>query len=163
RNRVVVVGSRAEFERSLSDCCLIPRSGMEGITQGSLVDTLPWGGFNTGGMPIVINPPGAGGQPMVAISRDMLALEAASLNRHVSTASQIIITDRFDLILRNLDLAGRLGERQRLVLFADASRREDALNLQRQGWLVWEPSPGDLLPSDGTSPPDTMMPALDRI
>jgi hypothetical protein len=161
---VILVGPQAEFERVLKETRLRPAfKEAGGSSLGTLEDVFPRGGFDTDGTPMVAYPTGAAGQPMVAVSRDMLALEAASLGRRVSPASQVVITDRLDLVLRNLDLAGRVGEKHRLLVLANASRRQDAMSLKTQGWAVWEPAPEELLPADNAPPSKIMIPGVERV
>jgi hypothetical protein len=163
-NRVVLIGPQTEFERVLRDTRLATASKeVDPRPLGTLEEVFPRGGLDTDGTPIVAYPPGATGQPMVAISRDMLALQASCLGGHVTPASQVIITDRLDLVLRNLDLAGRLGEKQRLLVLANANCREDTKCLKVQGWVVWEPAPEELLPPDTLRPSKVMIPGVDRV
>ncbi len=89
-------------------------------------------------------------------------LELASLHPDVESGSQIILTDRLEHVLKNLDVANRVGERQRLIVFADGRRRADALNLRKNGWKVWEPQPWELVPSDETEPAKTGLLGIDR-
>jgi hypothetical protein len=165
KNRVVLVGSRAEFERMLGRTTLAPVTHREPSGQKStLSDDFAWGTFDENGRPFVLSPEGSAGCPLVAIARNLSELENASLDPSVEAGSQIILTDRLDLVLNNLDLAGRLGERQRLVVFADARRRSDAVQLRRHGWKVWEPRPWELLPAGRTfaEPAKTEVLGIDR-
>jgi hypothetical protein len=163
-NRVILIAPQAEFERVLKDTRLRPASKeIDARVLGTLEDVFPRGGFDTDGTPIVAYPPGAAGQPMVAVSRDMLALEAASLGRQVMPATQIVITDRLDLVLRNLDLAGRVGEKHRLLVLAAATHRQDAMSLKAHGWIVWEPGPEELLPVGTSLPSKIIIPGIDRV
>ncbi len=163
RNRVVLVGSQAEFERALRDMHLMAPLGHTNMHPGTLDEILPRGSFGTGGTPIIAYPSGAGGQPMVAVTRDLLSLQVASLSKKCKPGSQIIVTDRVDLVLRNLDLAGRIAERQRFMLLAPADRREELDDLQRQGWTIWEPRPADLLPAERAVPEKISLPGIDRV
>jgi hypothetical protein len=163
-NRVILIGPQAEFERVLKNTRLRPASTKTDLSLlGMLEDVFPRGGLDIDGIPIAAYPPGAAGQPMVAVSRDMLALEAACLDRQVMPASQIVITDRLDVVLRNLDLAGRVGEKHRLVVLANASHRQDAMSLRAQGWVVWEPAPEELLPADTPLPSRIRIPGVERV
>jgi hypothetical protein len=161
-NRVVLVGARAEFDRVLEsldlECAdLESRKGW-----GRLADTFAWGTFDESGKPISLSPEGAGGSPLVAIARDLSELEQASLAASVEPGSQIVLTDRLDMILKNMELANRVGERQRLVLLVDARRRADALQLRRHGWKVWEPTPNELVDDKDDVGVRTGIPGLDR-
>ena len=161
-NRVVLVGARAEFDRVLEG--LDMESAVPGDRKGwgRLADTFAWGTFDDSGKPIALSPEGAGGSPLVAIARDLFELERASLAATVEPGSQIILTDRLDMILKNVELANRVGERQRLIVFVDARRRADALLLRRHGWKVWEPSPNELVDEKDDPANRTGIPGLDR-
>ena len=143
-NRVVLVGARTEFDRVLESLDLESAIVENRKGWGRLADTFAWGTFDESGKPISLSPEGAGGSPLVAIARDLSELEHASLAATVEPGSQIVLTDRLDMILKNVELANRVGERQRLVLLVDARRRADALQLRRHGWKVWEPTPHEL-------------------
>ncbi|NUU41845.1 hypothetical protein [Tardiphaga robiniae] len=163
RNRVVLVGSRAEFERMLARTTLAPSSRAQAVPTSALAEDFAWGTFDENGRPFVLSPEGASGCPLVAIARNLSELEKASLDPSVEAGSQIILTDRLELVLNNLDFAGRLGERQRLIVFADAKRRSDAVQLRKQGWKVWEPRSWELLPAARTfaEPAKTDVPGVD--
>jgi hypothetical protein len=162
KNRVILIGRQTEFERfleqlRLSTCDHSPDDFL------ALNRTFPRGGFDSMGRPVVRKPAGSAGQPVVAISPDLMTLESASLAAEVSAQSQVIITDRTNAVLHNLDLAHRLAERQRLVLLSDASSREDAASLRGNGWAVWEPAPHELLPASGHVFSDLGIPGVERI
>lgn len=146
RSRLLLLGLRSEFERALEDMDIRPSEGSE--DPGSFRSAFSYGGIDQDGYPYVVEPDGSAGVPMVAVARDMARLERACFRRDVEPGSQIIITDRLDAVLRDLDVASRIGERHRLLLFANTSRRPDLEPLQRQGWVVWEPAPADILGRD---------------
>jgi hypothetical protein len=147
RTRVLLAGSRAEFERTLHELMIRPRGGF--APAGRLAEVFPFGAVDADGGPIVIEPPDSGGQPMVAIARDLLDLEQSCLAGGVAPGSRAVLTDRIDLILRDLSLAGRIGERQRLIAFVDARNRAELDPLRKQGWSIWEISPRDIIGPEG--------------
>jgi hypothetical protein len=150
RTRILVAGPRAEFERTLRDVMIRPGDGS--APAGKLADVLPFGTVDSEGCPIIVHPPGSAGEPMVAIARDLLDLEQTCLADGVEPHSRAVLTDRIDLVLRDLSLAGRIGERQRLIAFADARERADLEPLRKQGWTIWEISPSDILgPEEGAA------------
>jgi len=163
RNRVVLVGSRAEFERALAQCCLFLSAATGRVTVSSLADTFRWGSVDADGWPVVLHPTGSEGRPLVAVAGDMQTAAAATLGAAVPPASQIVLTDRLDLVLRHLDLTERIAERQRLILFGSARKREDAAILRKHGWNVWEPRPAMLLPPDGLVPGGIMIAGIDGL
>ena len=146
RTRVFLLGTRAEFDRTLHDLAVRPTAGF--AAAGRLAEVFPFGAVDAEGIPIVIDPPGSGGQPMVAIARDLLDLRPSCLAESVKPGSRAVLTDKIDLILGDLDLAGRIGERQRLIAFVDARRRADLEPLCKQGWRIWEISPQDIVGPD---------------
>ena len=81
----------------------------------------------------------------MAIERDLTDIRKACLPQQVPVRSRIVVTDRVDAVLKDLDAAGRIAERQRLLLIADARRRGDLQPLRAQGWTIWEPSSHDIL------------------
>lgn len=143
RTRILLAGPRTEFERTLHDLMVRPRE--HSAPAGKLANIFPVGTVDAEGDPIVVHPPGSAGQPMVAIARDLLDLEQTCLADGVEPHSRAVLTDRIDLVLRDLSLAGRIGERQRLIAFADARKRADLEPLRRQGWTTWEIPPDDIL------------------
>jgi hypothetical protein len=161
RNRVVVLGSQKEFARVLDGLKLV--AGNTDQVETSLGDRFAWGNFDENGEPFALHPGGSGGAPLVAIARDLAELERASLRPDVEAGSQIILTDRLEHVLKNVDLANRVGERQRLVLFADGRQRADAMTLRKHGWKVWEPEPWELLsPGDAVEPKKIGLLGFDR-
>jgi hypothetical protein len=164
RTRVVLVGARSQFERSLELTILVGGKTQES-TPGSLSASFAWGTFDAAGKPVVLSPSGSAGNPLVAISRDFIDLESASLGKDVEPGSQVVITDRLDLVLRSMDLANRVAARQRLLLLAEARKRIEIDPLLRHGWKVWEPQPWELLKpvKIDIHPTNIGVPGVDRI
>jgi hypothetical protein len=166
RTRVILVGSRTVFENTMESASIVPRSAPENWWgTGRLADSFAWGTFDSSGKAVVLNPSGSAGSPLVAITRDFLDLERPCLGPTSSPRSQLVVTDRFDLMMRSLDLANRIGERQRLIVLADARRRSEIEPLRDHGWRVWEPSPTELLGSASreTGPLNVGVPGIDCI
>lgn len=162
--RVILIGSRADFERNLDQISLRRKMAVNGHPVPPLAYSFAWGTFDDGGHPSVLHPSGSGGCPLVAIVRDLIELEVPCLGKTSTAGSQLVITDRLDLVARSLDLANRIGERQRLLLLADARRRSDIEPLRAQGWRIWEPRPWELLPHsrENIKPIITGLPGLDQ-
>lgn len=161
KNRIILVGSQKEFGRVLEGISLVSPDPNQ--VSKPLVDKFAWGNFDENGQPFALYPEGSGGAPLVAIARDLAELERASLHADVEAGSQIVLTDRLEHVLKNLDLANRVGERQRLIVFADGRKRADALNLRKNGWKVWEPQPWELLsPLEAAEPTKTGLRGFDR-
>jgi hypothetical protein len=146
RTRILLAGTRAEFDRTLRDLTIRPQDGF--AAAGKLADVFRFGAVDAEGVPIVIHPPESSGQPMVAIARDLLDLEQSCLGESVAPGSRVVLTDKIDLVLRDLSLAGRIGERQRLIAFVDARNRAELEPLRKQGWTIWEISPRDIVGLD---------------
>lgn len=161
KTRIVLVGSQKEFGRVLDGLKLVSTNTDQVHTP--LSNRFAWGNFAESGQPFTLHPEGSGGDPLVAIARDLAELERASLHPNVEAGSQIILTDRLQHVLKNLDLANRVGERQRLVVLADGRQRADALTLRRHGWKVWEPQSWELFsPGDAMEPAKTGLLGFDR-
>lgn len=164
RTRVVLVGARAQFERALDLVALGGREAGDG-SSGSLSASFAWGTFDDAGKPIVLSPSGSAGNPLVAIPRDFIDLEMPSLGKDAAPRSQLVITDRLDLVLRSMGLANRIGARQRLLLLAEARKRTEVDPLLQHGWKVWEPQPWELLKpvKIDARPINIEVPGVDRI
>jgi hypothetical protein len=161
KNRIILVGSQKEFGRVLERLALVSEDSNQ--VRKPLADRFAWGNFDENGQPFALYPEGSGGAPLVAIARDLAELERASLHPEIEAGSQIILTDRLEHVLKNLDLANRVGERQRLIVFVDGRKRADALNLRKNGWKVWEPQPWELLsPLEAVEPTKTGLLGFDR-
>lgn len=142
RTRILLAGARTEFERVVA---ALPVASTEAPAAAPVRSFFQFGGVDEAGTPHVIEPSGGAGAPMVAIERDLLDLERACLGAEVEPGSRVLITDRLDTVTKDLDLAGRIAERQRLVLLVDACRRAEVDQLASSGWTVWEPSPHEIL------------------
>jgi hypothetical protein len=164
RTRVVLVGARTRFEHAL-DLALLIKKNSQDPDLSPLSPAFAWGTFDAAGKPIVLSPGGSAGYPLVSISRDFIDLEKASLTKDVEFGSQLVITDRLDLVLKSMDLANQVGARQRLLLVAEARKRADIDPLLRHGWKVWEPRPCELVkPSKiDIKPTNIGVPGIDRI
>jgi hypothetical protein len=101
RTSILLAGIRAEFDRSLHDLTIRPRGGL--APAGRLAEVFPFGTVDADGVPVVIQPPGSGGQPMIAIARDLLDLEQSCLGRDVAPGSRAVLTDKIDLVLRDFE------------------------------------------------------------
>jgi hypothetical protein len=161
RTRIVLVGSRAEFERAMGAIELRPAKGGHS-TFGPLSDHMAWGCFQPSGDAIIVHPSAANGSPLVSISPDIMSLEKPCLDRGSAAGSQFIITSRLDQVLNSLDLTNRLGERQRFVLLAESRRRGDLAPLRKHGWRIWEPQPFEIAPSSIDKLKRTAVPGIDR-
>lgn len=142
RTRILLAGDRTEFKRTLTELPVMSREAPAAV---GVRDFFHYGAVDETGTPYVIERSGSAGGPMVAIGRDLLDLEQACLANGVKPGSRVVLTDRVDMVMRDLDLAGRIAERQRLVLFADARRRADVEHLAGKGWTVWEPGLHEIL------------------
>jgi hypothetical protein len=150
--RVLLVGTLAGFERFLNEVQVTSSDLSSGRTwtlsekkAWSLGAVFPIGRLDADGQPCVVHPRGSAGHPLVAIERDLADIRKACLPQQVPVRSRVVVTDRVDAVLKDLDTAGRIAERQRFLLIADARRRGDLEPLRAQGWVVWELSSKDIL------------------
>jgi hypothetical protein len=67
-NRIVLVGSRAEFERVLESTTLASSNAATGESR-LLAEDFAWGTFDENGRPFVLSPDGSAGCPLVAVAR----------------------------------------------------------------------------------------------
>lgn len=141
--RVFLTSSLAGFERTVQALPLCPLHQTRRLAL-TLERFFSFGRLDDEGHPYVSTPHGAGGHPMVCLGNELLDFGKAALSHAVKPWSRLFLADRLEIVLRDLDLAARIGERQRLVLFAPALHREQALALREHGWTVWEPAPEDL-------------------
>lgn len=146
RTRVLLVGARSEFEAGLAGFAAVPALQE---TRTPLAAAFPFGGVDENGNPFVVKPPGSAGQPLVAVANRISELSGPCLRHGSEPNTLVVLSDRVDAVLNELGLAGRMAERQRLVLFADGRRRADLEPLRRQGWTIWEPLPSELEPASG--------------
>jgi hypothetical protein len=136
RNRVVLLGQRQRFEDALKEAALVLASDPKGRRVRAL-EGFVWGYIDETRRAVVTHPEGAMGEPLVAVTHDALLLEGAQIKP--SDGRRILISDRFDLVRRNLEAVQRFAERNRVLVLAPGERREDARKLRESGWSVWEP------------------------
>ena len=166
RNRVIVIGSQADFERFAEGVRIV--AGADRDPRGALADDFPWGVVTETGRLAVVSPRSGLGNPLVALTRDPLLLRELCTTKGTEKGSRIVLTDNVDLTMRSLDLVERIGEAQRFMLLAPARRREDVAVLRSRGWLVWEPQPWELRAMDSAPggrrhrPPDRATSLLAR-
>jgi hypothetical protein len=141
--RVFMTGSLAGFERTLQSMPLCPLNQAQRPAL-TLEKIFSFGRLDDDGHPYVSTPAGSIGQPLVCIGHELMDFREAALSDGVAPGSRLFLTDRIELVMRDFDLAARIGERQRMFLLAPAADREEALALRGHGWMVWEPSPEDL-------------------
>lgn len=148
RNRVLLVDSRSELARFLEETRLIPAESASAEMAPPLADDFPWGGINADGTAFIEHPRATPGEPLVAASRDFPALRKAS--EAAAPRTKVFLSRWLKGCLDNLDTVSRISERHRFVVIADAARRRDVTPFRKAGWTVWEPTPTELLGSDGT-------------
>jgi hypothetical protein len=135
RNRVILLGSRQQFEATLNEApIIVSRDGDEHPSKA--FEKYVWGYVDEERRAVVTNPYGTTGDPLVAVTQDALLLgrEPGS-----EDSGRILVTGRLELVRNNLQIVQRFAERNRVLLLAPAARREDALKLRESGWSVWEP------------------------
>lgn len=136
RNRVVLLGQRQRFEDALKEAALILAHDAKGRRIRAF-GKFVWGYIDEARKAVVTHPNGAMGEPLVAVTHDALLLEGAETKANGSR--RILISNRIELIRRNLEIVQRFAERNRVLVLAPAERRDDASELRESGWSVWEP------------------------
>ena len=141
--RVFLTSSLAAFERAVQAMPLVSLDQTHRLAL-TLDRFFSFGRLHDDGRLYVSTPHGSGGQPLVCLGNELLDFEKAALSDAAEPRSRLFLTDRLEVVLRDLDLAARIGQRQRLVLFAPATDREQSLVLRDHGWSVWEPAADEL-------------------
>jgi hypothetical protein len=144
RNRVILLGSRQQFESTLNEApIVVPRDGHEHTSRA--FEKYVWGYVDEERKAVVTNPHGTTGDPLVAVTQDALLLGRGPGSE---VSGRILVTGRLELIRSNLQIVQRFAEGNRVLLLAPAARREDALKLRESGWSVWEPRGWELRAND---------------
>jgi hypothetical protein len=141
RNRVVLLGARASFERFLERTRLSPMVGATVLPCPPLSEHFCWGFLHESGLSVVLVPEGAAGQPLVAVNRDPLNVRKGMIE---GAHQRLLLSSDVSVVLRSIDLVERIADRNALLLLASARRRDDVLPLRQRGWTVWEPTPQEL-------------------
>jgi hypothetical protein len=139
RNRVLLLGSKKEFEDTLVDAALFVAKGRDPEPPVAVFEKFIWGYIDETRKPVVTHPCGTTGEPLVAVTQDALLLPKPSRDGSRGSGNRILVSSRLHLVLRNLDAIQRFAEQNRVLVLASADRREEALKLRELGWLVWEP------------------------
>ena len=158
RTRVLMIGTKAEFCRTLGS---VQIEATANFGARPLREVFPYGGVGAAGRGYVVEPEGSAGSPLVALERDLPAIEGACLGKGIPARSRLVVTDRLDPVLRDLELAKRIAERQRLFVFVEARRRDEVAALRESGWYVWEPTQDELLGRGGEVRLGTGCPGID--
>lgn len=156
RNRVIVLGAKSEAEAGLRSLKLWRPDLLKQQGWPDLSEWVAWGGLDEDGRVFVESVGNAVGEPLVAITRDFQAARKAG--EKAEPGSLIFVTRSIDACLRNIESVSRLAERQRFVLVATGRDREKVAPFQKEGWLVWELSPTELLDTNFERKP--ALPAL---
>jgi len=141
RDRIILLGSRQRFEDALTQAAVVLNGDFKGAKVRALRNFV-WGYLDDTGAPVVTNPRGATGQPLVAVTQDVLLLQHCA--SEPGGRGKVLVSSRFELVRRNLELVQRFGDANRIVVLAPAERRDDARKLRDLGWLVWEPQGGEV-------------------
>lgn len=143
RNRVIVLGTKSEAEEGLRSLKLWRPDLLSEHSWPDLSEWVAWGGLDEDGRAFVESVGNAVGEPLVAATRDFQAARKAG--EKAELGSLLFVTRSIDACLRNIESVSRLAERQRFVLVATGRDREKVAPFQKEGWLVWELSPAELL------------------
>ncbi|MBO4224741.1 DrmE family protein [Bradyrhizobium neotropicale] len=141
RNRVVLLGARASFERFLERTHLSPTVGSTVLPCPTLSEHFCWGFLHESGPAVILAPEGAAGEPLVAVNRDPLNVRKGMME---GGRQRLLLSSDVSVVLRSIDLVERIAEKNALLLLASARRRDDVLPLRQRGWAVWEPASREL-------------------
>jgi len=145
RNRIILLGSAQRFQDALKQAAIIAAGDFNGAKVRAFKKFV-WGHLDESRKAIVTNPYGTTGEPLVAVTQDVLLLQRAPSGE--SHSGKILISGRFELVRRNLETVRRFGDGNRIVVFAPAERRDEARRLRESGWFVWEPGGGEMRAGD---------------
>jgi hypothetical protein len=143
RNRVIVLGAKSEVEAGLRSLRLWRPDLLEQQSWPDLSEWVAWGGLDEDGRAFVESVGNTVGEPLVAVTRDFQAARKAG--EKAAPGGLLFFTQSIDSCLRNIESVSRLAERHRFVLVATGRDREKVAPFQKEGWLVWELSPAELL------------------
>jgi hypothetical protein len=141
KNRVVLLGQKTEFERVL-ELVYLTRKG-SGLKFPKMSEYFSWGTVTDNGISVEF-PSGAAGQPLVAIARDPRDLRKIFVESDVGFFSNTIITSNISGVMGHLDDIDRVAMKQRVILLAEARRRQEVAVLKQNGWTVWEAQPWEI-------------------
>lgn len=156
RNRVIILGAKSEAEEGLRSLKLWRPDLLNEQGWPDLSEWVAWGGLDEDGRAFVESVGNALGEPLVAATRDFLAARKAG--EKAEPGSLLFVTRSIDACLRNIESVSRLAERHRFVLVATGRDREKVTPFQKEGWLVWELNPAELLDTNFDRKP--ALPAL---
>lgn len=156
RNRVIVLGTKSEAEAGIRSLKLWRPDLLSDQIWPDLSEWVAWGGLDEDGRAFVESVGNAVGEPLVAATRDFQAARRAG--EKAEPGSLLFVTRSTDACLRNIESVSRLAERQRFVLVATGRDRERVTPFQKEGWLVWELNPTELLDTKLDRKPE--LPAL---
>ena len=143
RNAVLVCMAKAHFER-IGTSVKLSQAGWGGHPY--LAEYLPWGTVGPGGELRPNDQFQVTGEPLVAVTRELVDLEAA-LCRTAPQNSSILI-DGPSAVLRDLGAYDRIVERRRVVILASPDEMRAVDQLRSRGCTVWNLRPEEVLLGD---------------
>jgi hypothetical protein len=136
RNRVVLLGQQQRFEDALTEAAIILARDPKGRKIRAFRQFV-WGHIDDKRKSVVTHPRDATGEPLIAVTQDVLLLNGPEMRE--GRTKRILISGRFELVRRNLEIIQRFAEHNRVLVLAPADRRDEARKLRESGWSVWEP------------------------
>ena len=143
RNAVLVQMAGAHFNRIATSVELSP---VDGGALPYLSEYLPWGTVGPGGELRKNDQYLAGGEPLIAVARELVDLESA-LSKTASKVSSILI-DGASPVLRDLGAFDRITERRRVIILASPDEMQAVDQLRSRGCTVWNLRPEEVLLGD---------------
>ena len=137
-NEIFLLGYRTSFETTLEASALSCSPSEE---PSSLSNFLPWGKIRSTGSPVLINPPSALGEPLVAVSSDTAAIAAACTL--LPPGKGVVVADTITSLVNNLQDYDRITDRQKLLAFCRPQDMDKAQVLRERGALIWEIHPDE--------------------
>lgn len=153
RLSVVLIGTRSNFDKALQT---LGFAGLPGETGMGVSDGLPWGRVDEDGELELVHPPGAAGEPLIAVARDHVS--ARRLAARFPPGSLLFISTRADDALNDRTSVELLAERHACLVLAPGRLREGFAGRRAQGWSVTDLGGSPLLSAEPVG-----IPALDRI
>jgi len=137
-NEVLLLGYRSAFQNTLSGSSLSCRALS---SAARLDDVLPWGRLKADGKPVLLNPSGARGMPLVAVSSDTDAV--ASCCEALPPGKGVVVADNVTALVNNLQDYDRIADSQSLLVFCSPDDLDKAFVLSERGAVVWEVHPDE--------------------
>ncbi len=147
-NNVLLLGSRKDFLRMLTETWLFRYEGKSGYTKSSAF--LPWGSIEPDGSLKLLGPKQDSGIPLVAVSSFCENIAAACEN--AEPFSKTVIACSPARLASNLQCYDTISECQNLIVISERNHLDDLRILGERESHIWDMEPREILA--GGPPPD---------